>query len=358
DTGGAAGATEAEAPAIKPQQAPPAPRAKPPAEKAERVVEKPSPPPAAGERVAISPYARKLAEEKGIDFSRLKGSGPGGRITARDVEGSAAPGPAVKRKPPPAEEAPPSGPTESPPALRAPADEELPPLEVTSDEADVEEAPFRLRTQARRVTASKHVIPHFYIMRGADVTALMEKKEKLKLQYGATVTHLVMLACLKALKEHPEVNRSYDRGRIIKWKNVNLGLAVDTDQGLTVAVLRKARDMSLREIVERTGELVERARAGRLSADERRHPTFTISSLGAYDVEHFEPIINPPSAVTLAVASAMPSTVIRDDAIYIGKVMNLTLSCDHRIIDGVMAARFLKDLRVLLEDPTALLQGQ
>lgn len=300
----------------------------------------------------ISPYARRLAAERGVDIAALKGSGPGGRIIARDVEAAVA---AAVPKPP-------EGRLKA--ELRTPAiapspDEELPPIVVTPDEADVEEAPYRLKTQARIVTASKHVIPHFYMTRGADVTALLARREELKESIlGLTVTHLIMLAVIKAIQANPAVNRSYDRGRIIKWRGINLGLAVDTEQGLTVAVLRGAQALSLKELVERTKPLVEKARAGRLSPEERNHPTFTITNLGMFDVEHFEPIINPPSAITLGVASALPAPVVRGDAIHVARVMRLTLSCDHRIIEGVAAARLLKSLKDLLEAPETLLQGQ
>jgi len=310
-----------------------------------------TPTPALGRarHAAISPYARKLAEEGGLDWSTIEGTGPDGRIVAADVQA------AMK-----ARKVRPSAPT--PPAEAAPArvapDEELPALQVSEDEADVQEASFRLRTQAQRVMASQHVIPHFYVTRGADVTRLLEMKQDLKDRFGATLTHVVMLACVRALQEHPEVNRAYDRGKIIAWKGIHLGLAVDTEQGLTVAVLRDAQGLSLQEIVERTTALVERARAGKLSADERRHPTFTITNLGMFDVEHFEPIINPPSSITLGVASALPTVLAKDDAMVVGKVMKFTAACDHRIIDGATAARFLQTLRGLLEGPQGLLSGR
>jgi pyruvate dehydrogenase E2 component (dihydrolipoamide acetyltransferase) len=298
-------------------------------------------PVASGTRVAMSPYARQLAAEKGVDYVRVQGTGPGGRIVARDV-GAAAAGPVARNA---------SAPTSALP------DDELPPIEVGPEEADVEEAPFRLKTQARRVVASQHVIPHFYLTRGVDVTELLARKDKLKESIGATLTHVVMYACLRTLEGHPEINRSYDRGRVIKWRGVRLGLAVDTDAGLTVAVLPNAQARALAALVEQTRSLVERARAGKLSADERRHATFTITNLGMFDVEHFEPIINPPSAITLAVASALPSAIVRNGAVHTGHIMRLTAACDHRIVDGATAARFLRDLRAVLEDPDRLLEG-
>lgn len=291
-------------------------------------------------RIAISPYARKLAEARGVDYTRLTGSGEGGRIMARDVEAAArgAQQPVAAASP-------------------AAADEELPPLELLEGEADVEDAPFRLKTVARRVVAAKHVVPHFYVTSSADVTRLVERRAVLKETLGATVTHLVLLACLKAIDRHPQVNRSWDHGRIIRWKGVHLGLAVQTDEGLTVAVLRDAQRLSLAQIVERAKALAERARQGRLSADERRHPTFTVSNLGMFDVESFSPILNPPSSITLAVASALDAPVVRQGGIYVGKVMKLTASCDHRILDGASVAAFLRDLKAFLEDPDLLLEG-
>lgn len=398
----AEGEAVAEVPAEEPKEEA-APEAPPPAPPAEPTPAPPTPAPRpaarpAGARVAISPYARKLAEEKGVSYAQLAGSGPGGRIVAKDIEAAAVGQPSAAAPPPPAGEAAPAPPearaeplaanlaaqygiamasvsgtgvggritvadvlaarTEKPEPVRPSPDEELPPLEVTDEEATVEDAPFRLKTQARIVTASKHVIPHFYLTRGVDVTALMERKAELKEKFGASITHLVMLACVKAVEQHPEVNRSYDHGRVIHWKGIHLGLAVGTDAGLTVVVVHNAQDLSLREIVERTRGLVEKARGGTLSAEERRHPTLTITNLGMFDVEHFQPIVNPPSAITLAVASALEQPIVCDGGIRIGRVIRFTTSCDHRIIEGVHAAAFLHDLRAMLEDPDALLEGQ
>jgi pyruvate dehydrogenase E2 component (dihydrolipoamide acetyltransferase) len=354
-------------------------------------------------RIAISPYARKLAESRGIDYTKIKGTGPHGRIMAEDIEQAAR---AVANAQPPKVEPAPLKPVAAevraaepdmeplasalikrfrvdpatlrgtgphgmilvddvvavlcvrpPAAAKPPADEELPALEVSEDEATVEEASFRLKTQARRVTAAKHVIPHFYVTANADVTRLLERRADLKARIGATVTHLVMLASVKALRVHPGINCTWDRGRIIRWKHVNLGLAVETEQGLTVAVLAEAENLALPEVVRRTTDLAERAREQRLTAEDRRHPTFVISNLGMYDVEEFQAILNPPASVTLAVASAHAAPVIRDGGIYIGKVMRLTASCDHRVIDGVGAARFLQELKRLLENPETLLEG-
>ena len=374
-----------EAPEAEPTPAP-GPAAKPAEPKAQAKAKPPPPPPSqpapplrpAGDRAAISPYARRLAQEKGIDYTQIQGSGPGGRIVAADIEAAAkapAPEPPAEPEPMATTVAKQHGidlakvdgtgaggritvhdvvDADVPPPL-ASADEELPAIVVKEGEAEIVDASFRLKTQAKRVVAAKHVIPHFYVTRACDVTALLARKAKLKEQYGATVTHLVMLAVIKAVKQHPEVNQSWDRGRIIKWKGIHLGIAVGTDEGLTVPVVRDAQDLTLADISTLLPELVERARANKLKPEERSNPTVTISNLGIYDVEHFQPIVNPPSAVTLGVASALPSTVIRGAAIYVGQVMRVTASCDHRVVDGVATATFLQSLRALLEDPDELL---
>lgn len=301
------------------------------------------------DRIKISPYARKLAQEKGIDYAGIEGSGPGGRIIARDIEGKSG----EKSTPEGGEEPH----VEKPKKSTDGSDEELLRVELEEGEAEVEKAPFRQRTQARYVTAAKHVVPHFYITRSVEVTELVERKEELKDNFNASLTHVIMLACLKTLAEHPNLNRSYEAERIINWNDINVGLAVDTDNGLTVAVLREASELGLEEIVERTSELVEKARDNRLSAEERKHPTFVITNLGMFGVEEFQAILNPPAPITVAVSAALPRPVVRDGSVEPGNVMKLTLSCDHRIVEGAAAAEFLRDLGLSLEDPDSFLSS-
>ncbi len=318
-----------------------------PAQPAPAAAQTPSPKPAtakAAARIAISPYARKLLAKKGIDPDQIKGSGPGGRIVAADVESTVAG----------ARHALPQTETAGSVSLSSMPSADLPPIDLAPGEADVEDASFRMKTQARLVTASKRGIPHFYVTRSIDMRGITARKEGIKSHFGATITHVIMFACLKSLALHPEVNRSYDRGRIIKWKGVNLGLAIETDQGLTVAVIPSAQKLGLKQLAEAARALVERARADKLTPEERRHPTFTVSNLGMFDVEQFEPIIAPPSAITLAVSSILPTAVVRDGKLEAGEVMKLTISCDHRVIDGVQAAKFLRDLRAALENADAL----
>ncbi|MHB8765342.1 MAG: dihydrolipoamide acetyltransferase family protein [Deferrisomatales bacterium] len=323
----------------------PLPGAHPLAERGGVRSPRPAPPvPPRAEGVRASPRARKLAREKGLDLAAVEGSGPGGRVTTEDVERAA--------EPPPSREA---G-TARPPVPAPPdrADEELPPVSFTPEEAEEEAVSFYQKAVIRRVVASKHVIPHFYVTQAVRADALLARWRAEKEKLGATLTHYLLRACALALDALPEANRSYDRGRWIRWKVIHLGLAVQTEAGLVVAVLRDARGKDVAWIAENTRRLVEKARAGKLPPAERANPTFTLSNLGAFDVESFAAIINPPSALTLAVGSAVEAPVVEDGRVVPGTVMRLTLSCDHRVVDGVLAAKFLGEVKRLLEGPEAL----
>ena len=282
-----------------------------------------------------SPRARRLARETGVDLAGLRGTGPEGRITTADVE--AAPGGSVSHGAPARAEGP---------------EEELAPVTFAEGEAEVEEVSFYQKAAVRRVVASKHVIPHFYVARTVRADALRERKEEAG--EGVRVTHLVLRACALALEAFPEANRSYDRGRWIRWKVTNLGLAIQTDAGLVVGVLRGAQGRDLAWIADGARRLVERARQGQLKPEERANATFTLSSLGGFGVESFSAIINPPSAMTLAVGAVRSAPVVEAGRVVPAEVLNLTLSCDHRVVDGVLAARFLGEVAGLLENPARL----
>ncbi len=321
----------------------PLPGAHPLAERGGKHSPRPAPPaPPKGEAgqaadgaagVRASPRARKLARERGVDLAALHGTGPEGRITAADVEG-APPGAVASERP-----------------AAGRADEELPAVTFAEGEAEVEPVSFYQQAVIRRVVASKHVIPHFYVNRTVRAEALLARKEAEREASGASLTHLLLRAAVLALEDFPEANRSYDRGRWIRWKVVNLGLAVQTEAGLAVAVLRGAQGKDLGWLSAGARDLVERARAGKLRPEERRNATFTLSNLGAYDAESFGAIINPPSAMTLAVGSAVDAPVAIEGRVEVGKVLHLTLSCDHRVVDGVLGARFLARLGQTLEQP-------
>ena len=303
-----------------------------------------------------STVARKLAAQMGVDLAAVTGTGPGARILQRDVEGAAgAPrAPTAKLAP---SEAPTSGPEhEADPIHKMAAlDLETPEISFAPDEADVEPVSFNQLAVIRHVTASKHVIPHFYVTSQVNAEALLAAKDAHKADTGATVTHYIMRAAALALKPFQVINSSYDRKRIIKWKKVNLGLVIEAERGLTVAVAHDVADTPLAELAARTRELVDKARTGRLSIQERSNPTFVISNMGMYGVESFSAIINPPASTALAVGACITTPVAVGDAMKLAPVMKLTLSADHRLINGVDAARFLAEMKRLLEGPDALL---
>lgn len=281
--------------------------------------------------VNIEPLAKVLVDKHKLDVSKIHGTGSNGRITINDVsELIAVPEPEPKVKDPAVD---------------------LPPISFKEGEAEVEDASFYELAASRRVTASKHVIPHFYVTNSIDATALLREKEEHRSEFNATITHMLIKAVAKMTEKYPRANWSYDRGKFIKWNGVNVGIAVKSEAGLVVAVLKDADKKELPEIVEESKGLIERARKGRLKPEERSNPGFTISNLGMFNVDNFSAIINPPSACTLAVASAINTPVVKDGKVEIAKIMKLTLSADHRVIDGVMAAEILVELKRLLEDP-------
>jgi pyruvate dehydrogenase E2 component (dihydrolipoamide acetyltransferase) len=280
-----------------------------------------------------------------VDLARVVPTGGDGQVTVEDVEAAVR----VVGGPPVAETA--AAPGGFPPDR---ADEELPPVRFSPQEAGVEDVGFYQKAAIRRVVASKHVIPHFYVTATVRAGALLAHQQSRKEATGATLTHFLLHACARALAAFPEANRSYDRGHWIRWKVVHLGLAVQTDAGLVVAVLRDAQGHDVGWIAEHTRALVGRARAGKLAGPERSNPTFTLSNLGAYGVEEFAAIINPPSALTLAVGAVLDVPVVEGERVVPGKVLRLTLSCDHRVVDGVLAAQFLGEVKRLLENPGEL----
>lgn len=322
----------------------PLPGARPLAERGGKESPRPAPPPPRPAQAATtplpagpapgvraSPRARKLAREKGIDLAKVRGTGPQGRVTAADVEAAAS--------------------QASAPAPSA-AGAELPPVTFAEGEAEVQEVSFYQKAAIRRVTASARAVPHFYVSATVDAQGLARRRAAAG--EGVTLTHLLLRAAALALERFPDANRSYDGGRWLRWKVVNLGVAVQTDAGLAVAVLRGAQGKDLAWIAEQTRALVGRAREGKLRPEERTNATFTLSNLGAFGVERFTAIINPPSALTLAAGAVGEAPVVRDGRVEVGRVLHLTLSCDHRVVDGVLAAQFLGDLRYRLEHPEEL----
>jgi pyruvate dehydrogenase E2 component (dihydrolipoamide acetyltransferase) len=304
--------------------------------------------PATTARLRISPRASRAAADAGLDPRTITGSGPEGRITERDVVAAVA---ARDASPAPAP-VPTASPTASPAAMR-PAAPVAPPVP-----ADGEDEPRPLsrmrRVIADRLTASWTTSPHFTVTVAVDVTRLLALRAELKAAGASlTVTDFVLSATAQTLAEFPDVNSRTDGVSVWPRRRVHLGLAVSLPGGLVVPVIRDADRLTIAELHDRAADLAVRARNGTLPVDEMTGSTFTVSNLGMFGVDEFSAIINPGEAAILAVASAIPTVVVIGDGMAVRSIMKLTLSADHRQVDGELAARFLGALRRRLEDAAA-----
>lgn len=328
-----------EAAAAAPQEAPPAAApAAPPREAEEREA---APAPSAGP-IKASPVARRLADEKGIDLRQLEGTGPGGRITKDDVLAHEAQ--AAKAAPAPAAPAAPAAPPAGPPA--APETVGL----------------SRMRQAIARLTsASKRDIPHFYVSADIDMTRLMELRQQLNQELEEegirlSVNDFIVKACAKALQRFPNLNASFKEDHLDVHPSINVGIAIDLEgQGLIVPALMDCGSKGLVEISVATKDLAERTRKGHLTQDEYTAGTFAVSNLGMFNVDSFAAIIFPPQAAVLATGTVRKRPVVRNDEIVVGQVMTATISVDHRVSDGAEAARFMSEVKRLLENPALLL---
>lgn len=285
-----------------------------------------------GGRVLASPIVKKIAAERGIDLSAVQGSGPGGRIIKQDLEGVSAPAGRRISK------------TASPAA---------------AVEGRIE--PFsRMRAAiAKRMAGSMRDAPHFFVTSEIDMSEAVRLRISLKLSDRVpgevTYTHLLVKAAAVALQRHPRVNAAYTpEGRAFR-DDVNVGIAVALDDGLIVPVLHDCQRLSLLEVAARANALVERARSGTPRPEDLSGGSFTISNLGMYPVEHFTAVINPPQAAILATSAIKERPVVRDGQIVIARTMLVTLSSDHRVLDGATSARFLQEFKNLLENPVGLM---
>jgi pyruvate dehydrogenase E2 component (dihydrolipoamide acetyltransferase) len=309
-----------------------------------------TPGPVVGGRVLASPLARKMAKEMGLDLASIAGTGPGGRIIRQDVERSAAL-PSHARA---------AAGREAPSPVRAPAPTPLrrPPAAPTGPEFFDEPLSSMRKTIATRLVQSKAPVPHFYLTIEVDMKRAKDLRESatlldpaLKLSYN----DIILKACAAALRQHPEVNASF-QGESIRYHNrVHLGMAVATDGGgLITPVIRNADAMSLQEISRETKDLVGRARTRKLLPDEYVGSTFSVSNLGMMGIEEFAAVINPPEGAILAVGAVTEKPVVADGRVEVGLRCRLTLSCDHRVVDGATGAKFLQTLKQILENPVYL----
>ncbi|MBN1557711.1 MAG: 2-oxo acid dehydrogenase subunit E2 [Lentisphaerae bacterium] len=344
----------APAPRPEPPAAPPAAAPEPPEPPAPTPAARPeTPAPRPPSRLFISPRARALARDRAVDPARITGSGPNGRITVRDVKAYLeAHHYAALRI--------------SPAAKRLAVMEGIDILTVRGTglsgrimTADVRRAiaerprPLsKMRTIiAQRLTESFRDTPHFYVSVSVDMTDLLRYRAELKEQGAAyKVTDFILEAVVLTLTEFPVVNSVTD-GRTIRWRgSVDLGLAVGLEDGLVVPVIRSAETLSLGELHEAAQILAGKAREGKLLPDEMKGGSFTVSNMGMFDVDNFNAIINPGEAAILAVASTRPAPVVRDGAVVVRQIMKLTLSVDHRIVDGTTGAQFVNAVKAKLED--------
>lgn len=301
----------------------------------------------------ISPRAAHLARERGIDPRPIRGTGPEVRIVERDVKAYLeAKGYDRLRITPAAKKL---ASSENIDVLALPVLGDAPRIRRAHVERAIAERPkpmSRMRQViAARVAQSAATAPHFFVTVSVDLTELSAWREELKAEGRAyTVTDFILKAAALALVEFPDVNSTTD-GRNVRWHSkVHLGLVVSLEQGLVVPVIRNADDLTLEQIHRRAAELTEKARAGKLTPEEMSGSTFTVSNMGMLDVENFTAIINPEESAILAVSSAMKQPVVKNDQVVIRSMMKMTLSCDHRIIDGALAARFINAIKRSLEE--------
>jgi pyruvate dehydrogenase E2 component (dihydrolipoamide acetyltransferase) len=337
----------------KPQQAPP-----PPSGAAARAA---APAPAAPVtighgRIFASPLARRLAKEAGIDIARIAGSGPHGRVIARDVEQAKAGGTL---------RAPAAAPVGAPaPAVQAPSDEKIRALFEPGSYEVVPHDNMR-KIIAQRLVLAKSTIPHFYLTVTCTIDKLLAAREDInttapngpegKPKWKLSVNDFVIKALALALVKVPDANVTWTEGGMLKHKHADVGVAVALPNGLITPVVRKAETKSLTAISAEMKDLAARARARRLKPDEYQGGATAISNLGMYGIEEFAAVINPPQATILAVGTGEERAVVKDGKVTVATQMKITLSCDHRAVDGALGAVFISAIKQYLESPTAML---
>ena len=303
-------------------------------------------------RVKASPLARKIAEQKGMDLSGLKGSGPGGRIVKKDVEAALAVDSA------PAVPAALSSPAPAPTPAPAPAEESGFALGVGDQR--IELSSLR-RIIAERLLTSKTTIPHFYLHTEADAAPLMEIRRQINLQAEAThgnkytINDLVLKAVIGAMQAVPSVNATFGGDHILQYGEIGVAVAVAVEDGLVTPVVKNAAAKSLLQISREVKDLASRAREGKLLPNEFDGGTITVSNLGAHGIQSFDAIINPPQAAIISVGGIVEKPVVVDGEILPGLRLDLGLSCDHRVVDGAVGAEFLTQVKKLIEKPALML---
>jgi len=336
----AEGETAEAAPAAKTAPAADQPKASTPAAKTPVAPAPRAAAPSAAGRIKASPLARKIAATRGVNLSTIAGTGPAGRIVKKDVESAPVGGGGAA--------------VSAAPAIRAARG-------IAGEEKSIALTGMR-KTIAERLLASKTQIPHFYLsvsMDGGPLMALRKELNAMAEKDGSqklTVNDFILLAAARAAAEVPKINAAYDGDAIIEYADVNLAVAVAIEDGLITPVIKKANTLTLREISTQMKELAAKARGKKLKPEEYQGGTITLSSLGAYGIDSFLPIINPPQSFILGIGAITKQPVVTEhDQIAIGHRMVISASGDHRVVDGAVAAEYMNALRRLVEKPALLL---
>jgi pyruvate dehydrogenase E2 component (dihydrolipoamide acetyltransferase) len=345
-------AVPASAPAAKPAPTPAPPSAPAPEPVAKAESPRPAPPSGNGhdagaERVFVSPLARRMAKQAGLELTALKGSGPNGRIVKADIEA------ALQKGTPPAPQ---------PAAVPAAAPVARPSAPIAAPHALVPHSSIR-KVIARRLTEAKSPIPHFYVSMDVEIDGLIKLMNDLNAKspkegpdaYLITINDLVIKASAVTLRRVPTVNAAWTDEGMALFDDVDISIAVAIPDGLITPIVRRADQKGLATISREMKDLAGRARAGKLKPEEFQGGGFSISNMGMFGVTEFAAIINPPQSAILAVAAGQKRPVVKNDSLAIATVMTCTLSVDHRVVDGALGARWLREFKRIVEDPLSLL---
>ncbi len=314
-----------------------------------------------GGRLIVSPIAARMAAEAGINLQTLKGSGPGGRIIKRDIESAVASGAQQAQ-------AQQTQPQEQPQTAQAQTQQQQPPapaqpvyqqptIEGASPYTEVPVSTMRA-TIARRLVSSIGPVPHFFLTTEIEMDRAAELRRSLNEldpELKISVNDLIIKVAAVALMQHPAVNASFQEKTIRHYESADIGVAVAVEEGLITPVVRGAERKGIGQISREVRELAERARARRLKPEEYTGATFSVSNLGMFGIDEFTAVINPPEGAILAVGAMQPKPVVRDGEVVVRQIMRVTMSCDHRVIDGATGAKFLQTFKKILENPLYLM---
>lgn len=287
------------------------------------------------ERIAISPLAKKMAAEKGIDVRSLQGSGENGRIVKRDIENHT--------------------PSEKSAAMQSSA-MQIPTNFVAGEDSETINSQMR-NVIAKRLSESKFSAPHYYLMMEIGMDRAIESRKEINMLPNTKISFndMIIKAVAMALRQHPQVNSSWAGDKIIHRGNINIGVAVAVPDGLVVPVLRNTDAMNLNQISASVKDLASRAKSKTLKANEMEGSTFSVSNLGMFGIETFTSIINQPNSAILSVGAIIEKPIVKNGQIAIGNTMKISLACDHRVVDGATGSEFLQTLKMYLENPLTML---